>query len=127
AVDVFSIISLGQDAEVDPRDPTTFILGALDYELDFYNTSTGVSSDAALSIVWNPGWDPNTYIDDYVARWVPVLGGVYDVVTIEPKAGAPFTYEATEIDAIKAVLLPEPSVIALLGLGFVGLTLTRRR
>lgn len=128
AVDVFPIISVGQDGRVDPSDPSTLQAGGLDYVLDFANTQTGAFSTGVLTVVWVPGWTNVTYIDDYVARWVPLNPGVYDIVAIEPtNGGIAGGYEAVEIDAIKALFLPEPLSFALMGLGLAVMGFMRRK
>jgi hypothetical protein len=105
AVDVFSIISTDQDIAATPRE------AALDYVVDFANRATGAFSPGVLTKVWIPGWTAATTIDDYVARWVPAISGMYDVVAVEPAFEGD---NVTEIDAIKAlphakeeILLPE--------------------
>lgn len=98
-VDVFSIISDGQDFDPTPRDR------ALDYEVAFCNTVTGMSSLGVPTVVWVQGWTATTFIDDYVARWVPLMPGQYDAVAIEPAAGVHDSI--TEIDAIKAFRIQE--------------------
>lgn len=127
AVDVFSIISVGQDVGVDPADPTTHQAAALDYVVDFGNSVTGAFSPGVLSVVWIPGWTNQTFIDDYVARWVPTIAGSYDVVAIEPASGVD-SDQVTEIDAIKGIFaVPEPGTLALIGIGTVMLLVRRRR
>jgi hypothetical protein len=100
---------------------------ALDYVVDFGNTITGAASPGIPIIVFAPGWTPLTTIDDFVARWVPAIPGMYDVVAIEP-AFALDHDEVTEIDAVKAWLgVPEPSSLFLMLVGLVGVGLTSRR
>jgi len=127
AVDVFSIISIDQDTDVDINDPLSLRNAALDYTLDFANTVTGAFSPGVISIIWIPGWTAATFIDDYVARWLPTTPGQYNVVAIEPIGNFPGDYEATEIDAIKALHLPEPTSVLLLGGALAALGLRRRR
>ena len=118
-VDVFSIISEGEDSDPTPRD------SALDYILDFGNTITGFSTPGVPIKVWIPGWDPGVGIDDFVARWVPFEPGLYNVVAIEPAFG-PDHDEITEIDAIKA-FIPEPSTLVLGAIALMGLLCYRLR
>ncbi len=123
-MDVFSIISIGEDSDVDaaglfsPRD------AALDYVVDFANTVTGAFSPGIATIAWVPGWTGASGSDDWVARWVPTDGGVYNVVAIEPPFGFGHD-EIVEIDAIKAV--PEPGAALLLLGGVAVLAVARRR
>ena len=100
-VDVFSIISEVEDTDPTPRD------AALDYEVAFGNSLTGASSLGIAVKVWVPGWTAATTIDDFVARWLPMVPGAYDLVAIEPAAGFGHD-EVTEIDAIKAFGVPVP-------------------
>ncbi len=123
AVDVFSIISLGQDDGLDLQDPASMQAAALDYVLDFGNSITGAFSPGVLSLVWIPGWTGATYIDDYVARWLPAIAGNYNIVAIEPSG---FGDQRTEIDALKGLYIPEPGSLALLGLGLGLFGRTRR-
>jgi hypothetical protein len=96
-VDIFSVISDGEDFDVGgPREM------ALDYEVAFCNSVTGASSVGTPVTVWVPGWTALTPSDDYVARWTAATPGLYDIVAIEPAAGAGHD-EVTEIDAIKVV------------------------
>lgn len=118
AVDVFSIISVGQDVGVVIGDQASMRAAALDYVLDFGNSVTGAFSPGVLSVVWIPGWTNATYIDNYVARWVPLIAGQYDLVAIEPGTTGD---QVTEIDAIKALRLPEPWSPALFAIGLVAL------
>jgi hypothetical protein len=68
-VDVFSIISIGEDADIGARD------SALDYDLWFVDLVLGVSTPGVPVTVFVPGWTLATGIDDYVARWVPSTPG----------------------------------------------------
>ncbi len=118
-VDVFSIISIGEDSDVDaagafsPRD------AALDYQVDFVNTVTGAFSPGTPVIAWVPGWTGASGSDDWVARWVAAEPGLYNVVAIEPPFGFGHD-EIVEIDAIKAVI-PEPSSLLLAAIGLLSL------
>jgi hypothetical protein len=117
-VDVFSIISIGEDADIGARD------SALDYDLWFVDLVLGVSTPGVPVTVFVPGWTLATGIDDYVARWVPSTPGAWNAIAIDPPAGIPGHAEITEIDAIVAV--PEPSTGLLLAAGLIGLALGRR-
>ncbi len=125
AVDVFSVISVGEDSATEIASPGSRE-AALDYDLAFGNSVTGVSSPGVPVIVWIPGWTGATTTDDFVARWVPAFPspGGYDLVAIEPASGFGHD-EVTEIDAIKAV--PEPGTALLVASGLAGLALRRRR
>jgi len=94
-VDVFSIISDGEDT-----DSGLTRNKALDYQVDFGNSVTGIFSPGSAVKVFVPGWTAVTTIDDYVARWAPDLPGTYDFVAIEPPFGFGHD-EVTEIDAVK--------------------------
>ncbi len=127
AVDIFSIISIEEDGDIDavglfsPRD------AALDYVVDFANTLTGAFSPGIPTIAWVPGWTGASGSDDWVARWVPADGGVYNVVAIEPASGLGHD-GIVEIDAIKAIPEPSTMVLACLGLAtIVGMALRRRK
>ncbi len=122
-VDVFSIISELQDATFELATPGGRE-AALDYVLAFGNTTTGASSPGVPVVVFAPGWTAATTIDDFVARWVPAIPGLYNLVAIEPAFGP--HDEVTEIDAIKA-WVPEPSTICLALVGFLGAGLLSRR
>ena len=124
AVDVFSVISVGEDSSTEIGSPGSRE-AALDYDLAFGNSVTGASSLGVPIIVWVPGWTGVTTTDDFVTRWVPATPGAYDLVAIEPAAGFGHD-EVTEIDAIKAII-PEPSTGLLLATGLAGLALRRRR
>jgi hypothetical protein len=116
-VDVFSVISDGEDADVGgPREM------ALDYELAFCNSVTGASSVGTPVIVWTPGWTPLTPTDDYVARWTAATPGFYDSVAIEPASGSGHD-EITEIDAIKVVQILEVPALSEWGLTLAALLL----
>ncbi len=120
-VDVFSVISDGEDTDIGgPREM------ALDYDLAFGSSVGGPSSPGVPVIVWIPGWTGATTTDDFVARWVPATPGAYDLVAIEPAFGSGHD-EVTEIDAIKAVAVPEPSTALLLAMGLLGLAARRKR
>lgn len=124
-VDVFSIISEVQDATIELGTPGGRE-AALDYVLDFGNTVTGFSTPGIPVVVFAPGWTAATTIDDFVARWVPSVPGLYNVVAIEP-AFAPHD-NVTEIDAVKAWLgVPEPSSLCLMLIGVWGIGCTTRR
>jgi hypothetical protein len=125
AVDVFSIISVLEDSSIEIGSPGSRE-AALDYEVAFGNSITGASSPGVPVIVWVPGWTAATTIDDYVARWVPADGGLYNLVAIEPAAGFGHD-EITEIDGIKALMVPEPSAVLLVATGFAGLAWRMRR
>ncbi|MCI0334330.1 MAG: hypothetical protein L0228_14020 [Planctomycetes bacterium] len=123
-VDVFSIISEGQDSTLELSSPGGRD-AALDYVVDFGNTITGFSTPGVPVVVFAPGWTAATTIDDFVARWVPSVPGLYNVVAIEP-AFDPHD-QVTEIDAVKAWGVPEPSSICLALAGFLGASLLSRR
>lgn len=115
-VDVFSQIT-SFDLEPTLRD------AALDYVLDFGNTITGASTPGIPIMVFAPGWTGVTGIDDWVARWVPSMPGLYNVVAIEPS----FEFDnITEIDAL-AVWIPEPSSAVLAAFGAIGAAFAFRR
>ena len=118
-IDVFSIISSGEDTDVTRRD------AALDYVVAFGNSVTGASSVGVPVIVWTQGWTTATTIDDYVARWIPAIPGQYDLVAIEPAGGVGHD-GVTEIDAIKAVV-PIPAAAWLFGSGLIGIVGMARR
>jgi hypothetical protein len=118
-VDVFSIISGGEDSDTPPPREA-----ALDYDLWFVDLVLGVSTPGVPVTVFVPGWTAATGIDDYVARWVPSTPGAWNAVAIDPPAGVPGHDEITEIDAIVAV--PEPGTGLLLAAGLIGLALGRR-
>ncbi|MHC4880029.1 MAG: SdrD B-like domain-containing protein, partial [Planctomycetota bacterium] len=107
AVDVFSNISTGQDSDTDANGVFSPREAALDYVVDFVNSTTGVFSPGVMQHVWVPGWTLATTIDDYVARWVPRTPGLYDFIAIEPASGA-FDDQVTEIDAVKALPTLKP-------------------
>lgn len=123
-VDVFSVISEGQDFDTDatgafsPRD------AALDYDLWFVDLITGTSVPGVPVKVFVPGWTLATGTDDFVARWKPAIPGFYNSVAIDPAGGFGHD-EITEIDAIKAAFIPEPATFSLLLFG--GLLFVRRR
>jgi hypothetical protein len=123
-VDVFSIISAGQDATFELASPGGRE-AALDYVLDFGNSVTGAFSPGIPILVFAPGWTAAVTFDDYVARWVPAIPGLYNLVAIEP-AFSPDHDDVTEIDAIKA-WIPEPSTICLALMGFLGAGRLSRR
>lgn len=123
-VDVFSIISVLQDSTIDLSSPGGRN-AALDYIVDFGNTITGAASTGVPIVVFAPGWTPATTIDDFVARWVPAVPGLYNVVAIEPMFDP--HDQVTEIDAIKAWFVPEPSTICLALIGILGTGFLPRR
>jgi len=96
-VDVFSIISTGEDFDSTTRN------AALDYQVDFGNSVTGIFSFGSPVKVFVPGWTGVTTIDDYVARWAPDLPGTYNFVAIEPTFAAGHD-QIIEIDAVKCIL-----------------------
>ena len=96
-VDVFSIISTGEDFDSTTRN------AALDYQVDFGNSVTGIFSFGSPVKVFVPGWTGVTTIDDYVARWAPDLPGTYNFVAIEPTFAAGHD-QVTEIDAVKCYI-----------------------
>jgi hypothetical protein len=125
-VDVFSIISEGQDSTLELSLSPGGREAALDYEVAFGNSFTGFGSPGIPVLVFAPGWTPLTTIDDFVARWVPAVPGLYNLVAIEP-AFDPHD-QVTEIDAVKAWYgIPEPSTICLALVGFLGAGLVARR
>ena len=125
-VDVFSVISIEQDEDTDENGLFSRRAAALDYEVAFGNSATGASSPGVPVRVWIPGWTPLTGIDDYVARWTPVIPGLYDLVAIEPESG--FGHDGrTEIDAIKAFFIPEPATATLVLLAVAWVAGARRR
>jgi hypothetical protein len=116
AIDIFSITSVGkEDGEFAPRD------AALDYEMWFVNSSTGLATPGAAIRVFVPGWTDLTTADNYIARWVPTTGGQWDSVAIDPIRGAPHD-RVIEIDAVVAAtstLVPSlgtPGLAILMGL-----------
>jgi hypothetical protein len=116
AVDIFSITSVGkEDGEFTPRD------AALDYEMWFVNSQTGQSAPGAPIHVFVPGWTNDTTADNYIARWVPTIGGRWDSVAIDPIKDAPHD-RVIEIDAVVAAnstLVPTlgtPGLALLMGL-----------
>jgi hypothetical protein len=124
-VDIFSIISVLQDATIELASPGGRE-AALDYNVAFGNTFTGFGSPGIPILVFAPGWTPLTTIDDFVARWVPAVPGLYNVVAIEPEF-APIHDDITEIDAVKAWFVPEPASVCLALVGFLGAGLMSRR
>ena len=94
-VDVFSIISTGEDTDSTTRN------AALDYDVDFGNTVTGAFSSGVATLVFIPGWTAATGIDDFVARWMPTIPGFYNMIAIEPAFAGGAHDGVTEIDAIK--------------------------
>lgn len=130
AVDVFSIISLGEDedrAGIAAGNAAALRAAALDYIVDFGNTVTGASTSGILQLLWIPGWTNQTYIDDYVARWVPSVAGLYNVVAIEPGSTATAAFQTAEIDAIKGLYIPEPTALTLIAAGMAAFGMRRRQ
>ena len=125
AVDVFSVISVLEDSSAEIG-TTGSREAALDYELAFGNSITGLSAPGVPVIVWAPGWTGVTF-DDFVTRWVPAFPspGGYNLVAIEPASGFGHD-EVTEIDAIKAII-PEPSTVVLAALALLSLVAYGRR
>jgi PEP-CTERM motif len=123
-VDVFSNIST-IDADVGgPRE------AALDYFVEFSNTVTLAISPGVPTIVFVPGWTGLTTADDFVARWVPAVPGLYNQIAIDPEFPGTGHDEVTEIDAVVASI-PEPStfllgVVGLFSLGWLGWRRRRR-
>ncbi len=127
AVDVFSVISPGEDSSLEISSPGSRE-AALDYDLWFVDLILAVSTPGIPVIVWAGGWDAGTGTDDWVARWVPSIAGSWNAIAIDPTSGFGHD-EITEIDAIKAII-PEPSTMVLAGLGLaaiVGMALRRRK
>ena len=119
AVDVFSVISPGEDFDVDALGALSARDAALDYDLWFVDLTTATSTPGIPVIAWVPGWTGATGTDDWVARWVPSLAGFWNAVAIDPPFG--FGHDQiTEIDAIKAII-PEPSTVILAAMGLIGL------
>ncbi len=84
-VDVFSIISSGEDTDTGDDDEDIRRNRALDYVVDFADSTNPLASTRGIPVlVFTQGWTPITNIDDYVARWVPEVSGKYDIIAIEP-------------------------------------------
>jgi len=106
-VDVFSIISEGEDSDIGTRNQ------ALDYVVGFGNSMMGVTTIGIPTKVFVPGWVPDllSTSDNYVARWVPAVPGQYDLIAIEPPDDIPSNNppnaghdEVVEIDAVKCYI-----------------------
>lgn len=113
--DVFSIISEGEDSDMDDAGHFSRRDAALDYDLWFVNLNTGISTPGIPILVFTPGWTNLTSIDDFVARWVPATPGFWNAVAIDPPTGMGHD-QICEIDAVK-VAIPEPMTLALFAVG----------
>lgn len=125
-VDVFSVISIGEDFDADAVGLFSRRDAALDYVVAFGNSITLASTVGIPTIAWVPGWTGATGTDDWVTRWVASDPGLFDLIAIEPAAGFGHD-EITEIDAIKAIRAPEPPALVLAGIGLAALAFVRRR
>lgn len=128
AVDVVSNINLYADNDIDlgtgdPSDRSK----ALDYHTPDFSVDGVTWIPGQLDKVFQQGWNPNTTIDDWVARWVTGVKAKYVRIS-GVGAGIAGHDGNTQIDAvIAAQAVPEPPAFLLLSAGALSVTGFARR
>ena len=111
-VDVFSIALLRPDGADLQVETDSGLSGenreraaVLDYDLWFVDLQTKTSTHGEPELVFVPGWNQQTWFDDFVTRWRPSSIGDWNAVAIEPHKGDGRD-GSCEIDGVIAAQVP---------------------
>lgn len=79
----------------------------------------------------NNGYDPNSFLANNSDMWMTLWGADFGIGGIDPNGGWNGTYDGAKIGmdirlSMTEISVPEPSILALLGLGLVAVGFTRR-
>jgi PEP-CTERM motif len=125
-VDVFSLSTRYSDSDINPASGNLSLReGALDYDLFFRGVDGSLVPGIPL-LDFIGGWSPNTFVDDFLARWRSPINAVGVFIFADSGNGHDRT---AQIDAVIAAFVPtpEPSTLLLLAVGLLALAAVKRK
>jgi PEP-CTERM motif len=128
SIDVFSLNAHFADYDVNDAGDESFRADALDYDVNFVLPGNIIVPGTPIA-VFTEGWSESTFADDWLARWLSPADATGVLITAHRYTDLVTGQSIgnTQIDAVIASAIPEPTTLVLLCLGLASVSWYRRR